>query len=223
MKNTLLYYQGGGYDGCVWEWNFCFWDADGVWYDLYSSGCDGADTEIKAKKIADELNFKAELIDLTSAVRFKQFQQDNNAELVLQIARELNENYNYTLEIVCAECDCSFTADRCDDDIAIDGSSIICYECRITGTCDCCNEYVGDTELRQCDSDGMVTGLGQDYTNDDVAAMLADLGYYSVCNDCFEYNKEEFARAKLEDLRFQAFCTGEPDMFSEELREYWEG
>lgn len=211
MKNQLLYYQGGGYAGCIWEWNFCFWDGDGVWHNLYASGCDGAETEQQALEIAETLKFSAELVNLTDPERFKQFQQDNNAELVLNIARELNENYNYVLEIVCAECGYSFTADRCDDDIAINNSTIICYECRIVGTCDCCNEYVGDTGLTRCNDDG----------DDDVGAELAVLGYYNVCNDCFEYNKEEFERGKLEDLRFQAFCTGEPDIFSEALRDYW--
>lgn len=213
MKNTLLFYQGGGYSGCIWEWNFCFWDADSEWHDLYSSGRDGIESEERALIVASEADILdgISVIDLTDAEAFKQFQMDNNAGLVLQIAQELNESYDYSLEITCSECDCSFVADHSEGETAIDDDNIVCYECLAAGTCDCCGEYVGDTELIQCNDDG----------DDDVGAELAVLGYYNVCNDCFVYNKEEFERAKLEDLRFQAFCTGEPDIFSEELREYW--
>ncbi len=41
LKNKLLFYKGGGYDGCFWEWNFCLWDADGKWHNLFTSGCTG--------------------------------------------------------------------------------------------------------------------------------------------------------------------------------------
>ncbi len=221
MKNQLLYYQGGGYGGCIWEWNFCFWDGDGVWHNLFASGCSGAETEQAALKIAETLKHSAELVDLADPDRFKQFQQDNNAGLVLHIAQELNENYNYALEIVCTGCGCSNTADYYEYQAVIDNSTIVCAECLSTGTCDCCNEYVGDTKLHWGDEDGMVTGMGQDYTDDKTAIELVDLGYYQVCSGCFEYNKEEIRLRDLKDLRFQAFCTGEPDIFSEKLRDYW--
>lgn len=216
MKNTLLFYQGGSYPGCFWEWNFCFWDANGVWHDLYSSGKDGIKSEGKALIVASEIDMLDgidSVTDLTNKEAFRQFQQHNNAGLVLQIAQELNENYDYNIELTCCECECSFVADRSEGDIAIDDDEIVCYECLVAGTCDCCNEYVGDTELIQCNDDG----------DDDVGAELADLGCYNVCNDCFEYHKELIEIQALEDLRFQAFCTGEPDIFSEELREYWKG
>lgn len=211
MKNILLFYEGGGYSGNYWEFNFCFWGADGVWHDLYSSGRDGADTEAKAREIAETLKYSAELIDLTNAEQFKQFQINNNAQLVLQIAQELNENYNYEIEIECAECERSFIADQSECNVAIDNSTIICGDCLLIGTCDCCGEYIGKDEINCCNEDG----------DDDVGTYLADLGYCAVCNDCFEYNKEEFEREKLEDLRFQSWCTGKPDMFSDELREIW--
>jgi len=213
MKNTLLYYQGGGYSGCIWEWNFCFWDTDGEWHDLYSSGCAALDTEEKANAATDsgfELRrLKADVVDLTDAEAFRQFQQDNNAGLVLQIAQELNENYGYNIEIICSECGCSFVVDNSEYTEVIDDYRIICNECLAAGTCDCCNEYVGDTELVCLDNE------------DDVPAELAEAGYEIVCSGCLEYHKEKSRLQRLEDLRFQAFCTGEPDIFSEELREYW--
>lgn len=210
MKNQLLYYKGGGYDGCIWEWNFCFWDADGIWHDLYSSGCDGATTEAEAKKIIENRmdDLDAELVDLTNKERFLKFQKDNNASLVLQIAQELNGNYNYDIELECSECGCSFQANRSECDAAIDNENIVCYKCNSLGRCDCCGEYVGQDEINHCNDDG----------DDDAGADLAQQGYYAVCNGCFEYNKDELERQELEDLRFQAFCTGTPDIYGDELR-----
>ena len=88
----------------------------------------------------------------------------------------------------------------------------VCGECFYTRTCDYCNEYVGETELNYCN----------DNSDGDVGVELAKLGDYAICNDCWEYNKEELARAKLEDLRFQAFYTGEPDISGDELRELYD-
>jgi len=36
--NTLVAYHGGGYDGCFWEWNYCFFDEDKQFHDVGSSG-----------------------------------------------------------------------------------------------------------------------------------------------------------------------------------------
>lgn len=45
LKNVLMVYSGGGYDGCIWESNWCLWDKDGQWHDVYSSGCGALKTE----------------------------------------------------------------------------------------------------------------------------------------------------------------------------------
>ena len=50
MKNTLVQYKGGGYDGCFWEWNFCYFDKDGVWHDIFSSGRRGCDSLVKIQQ-----------------------------------------------------------------------------------------------------------------------------------------------------------------------------
>jgi len=48
LKNVLMVYSGGGYDGCIWEMNWCLWDANGEWHDVYSSGYSGLTTKEKA-------------------------------------------------------------------------------------------------------------------------------------------------------------------------------
>jgi hypothetical protein len=42
--NTLVSYEGGGYDGCMWEWNYAYIDKDGVFHNLASTGIHGCDT-----------------------------------------------------------------------------------------------------------------------------------------------------------------------------------
>ena len=212
MKDKLLYYQGGGYGGCIWEWNFCFWDAESKWHNLFASGCAGVKTETEALKIAEALIYQAEIVDLTDKARFEQFQQNNNAQLVLSIAQKLNEDYGYNVEVKCSECGCSFIADSSENDIATDNYNIICSDCLSAGTCDVCGEYYGTDGLNNCNDDG---------DDDDVGAELAVAGNYEVCNDCFVDAKEQHRINKVKDLRFQALLTGKPDLFSEELRGWW--
>lgn len=40
-KNTIYQYKGGGYVGCMWEWNFCLIDEKGELKDIMSSGYKG--------------------------------------------------------------------------------------------------------------------------------------------------------------------------------------
>jgi hypothetical protein len=42
--NTLVSYEGGGYDGCMWEWNYAYIGKDGVFHNLASTGIHGCDT-----------------------------------------------------------------------------------------------------------------------------------------------------------------------------------
>ncbi|HDY88533.1 hypothetical protein LCGC14_0360410 [marine sediment metagenome] len=213
MKDRLLYYQGGGYSGCIWEWNFCFWDADGKWHNLFSTGCSGVKTEIEALKIVETLEHKAEVVKLMDKKCFEKFQENNNAHLVLSIAQQLNDKHGYSLEVKCTECECSFVADDYERDTATDNYNIICSDCLSIGTCDVCNEYSGPDELNRCNDDG----------DDDIGAELAEAGYYNVCNDCYEYKKEEYEQDELRNLRHKALSTGKPDIFSEELRGWWTG
>lgn len=45
MKNTIIYWKGGGYDGCIWEPNMGFFDGDGEWHPVISTGCGALDTK----------------------------------------------------------------------------------------------------------------------------------------------------------------------------------
>ena len=42
--DTIVQYKGGGYDGCFWEWNYAYYDRNGVFHSLYHSGRSGCPT-----------------------------------------------------------------------------------------------------------------------------------------------------------------------------------
>lgn len=44
LKNVLIVYRGGGYDGCFWEPNVAFFDSEEIFYDILSTGCNGCKT-----------------------------------------------------------------------------------------------------------------------------------------------------------------------------------
>jgi len=47
--SLLVMYQGGGYDGCFWEWNFFAFDRDGKFFNIFTSGRDGVKTEDESR------------------------------------------------------------------------------------------------------------------------------------------------------------------------------
>jgi hypothetical protein len=51
---TLVAYHGGGYDGCIYEWNYAFFDEDGQFHDLFSSGCMGCRTEAELRDTLED-------------------------------------------------------------------------------------------------------------------------------------------------------------------------
>lgn len=44
MKNKIIYWRGGGYDGCIWEPNMGFFDRDGEWHPVISTGSGALDS-----------------------------------------------------------------------------------------------------------------------------------------------------------------------------------
>ena len=63
MKNKLMLYRGGGYSGCFWEWNYCFWDGNGEWFNIYSSGKDGIESEKAALEYAESIDYPNIIVD----------------------------------------------------------------------------------------------------------------------------------------------------------------
>jgi hypothetical protein len=84
MKNKLMIYQGGGYDGCIWEWNAGYFDDEGEWRSLGDSGCAGIkdyDTEA-ARDMARQIKAgkeRGDVIPLSAAKRLRQLNDSGYA------------------------------------------------------------------------------------------------------------------------------------------------
>ena len=198
--NILVQYSGGGYDGCIWEWNFFYIDKQETFHDIQSSGCAGIDNKQDAVKLLEQDADHTYIYNLGNEQDIETFSKETHAAHVSGVLQWF-ENYNSPDAEFFAVCSvCGNYADS--DDIIVEGQEIICYECFSIGQCDCCESYVSDAEIVTVNPD-----------------EHHDHNY--ICTDCKEYHDGEREDQELEDLRWQSFCTGKPDMFSDALREIW--
>lgn len=199
--NILVQYQGGGYDGCIWEWNYFYIDKQETFHDIQSSGRAGIDNKQDAMELIERDESHTYIYDLDNEQDIEAFNKETHAVHVSGVLQWFEDYNDADIDFfaVCSECECQITSM---DDIMIDGDRLFCSECYYAGQCPCCEYYVGDTEIVK---------VNPDEHHD----------YDYICNDCKEYHDAERADTELEDLRFQSFCTGTPDIFSDELRPLW--
>lgn len=66
--NRLYDWEGGGYDGCIWEMNQGAVDGEGHWRPIYSTGCDGLDLGAWYKRrlgyLKSDLGYDATDVDI---------------------------------------------------------------------------------------------------------------------------------------------------------------
>lgn len=102
MKNIIVQYQGGGYEGCIWEWNFFYLDNHGEFKDLYSSGRNGIKDGDRAKAIIlGSEKIYAYCLDNKEDVA--ELNRECLAQHVVMIAEEL-EKINIDMEVKCDHC-----------------------------------------------------------------------------------------------------------------------
>ena len=217
--NILVQYQGGGYDGCFWEWNYFYIDKQGIFHDIQSSGCGGIDNMQDAEQLIEQDKSGTYIYDLNNEQDIETFSKESHPIHVSGVLRWFNDYNAHRAEsfidffVVCSVCNGQISDI---DDLFIEGSVLICNECYYIGECPCCESYVGDTEI-------VYTGtfaVENEYMNKAAEQAETD-GYNYICSVCLEYRAEQIENDEFEDLRWQAFCTGKPDMFSDELRELW--
>jgi len=90
MKNQLMTYKGGGYDGCFWEWNYCFWDGDGKWHDIYSSGYSGIKNKEDAETVFEKKEYR-DVYDYTVYNEMQAFGNAYNEGMVVGVVNEINK------------------------------------------------------------------------------------------------------------------------------------
>ena len=174
MRNKLFVYKGGGYDGCIWEWNAAVWDQYGAFRDVGSSGCTGlwtdrtlrddAAREALARLWLKEGKNDAAVIDLTKKRQVKYFYREYNAmfaygcmeKLATEIYSSQSGGRKVFLFWVCTDCghELAFDSTPAWEDSHGDGGvgtvyeSRLCEECYSAGTCRKCDAYWGKTQLQ---------------------------------------------------------------------------
>lgn len=158
MKNTLVQYKGGGYDGCIWEWNWLYFDEMGKFHDIYSSGVHRAKTEGQARNMLDA-GEDLYLYDLANG-GLEELNRECHAESVVAIAEWLGKNVNLDVLVTCNMCgnqvdaeDIVLTDFQKDGGIVYTYHGKICSPCHSLGSCEHCGKYCGEGNLTEIEGE----------------------------------------------------------------------
>ncbi len=207
QNNTIYQYQGGGYDGCFWEWNFFFIDKDGNFHDIFSSGRNGI-TDIESAKCVDDTgNIYTYCID--SEKDLDELANETHGHLLSGLMQWFEENQNGEVYAICIECKEKFS-DL--DDIIVD-RDIHCYECESASGCSCCGAYVGvDDTYCYIDLDDICNLPECLFVFDDgILQELADEmenGDDDYCESCLQNAAQEIENNGTKEALFLALLTG---------------
>ena len=155
MTNRLIAYHGGGYDGCIWEWNFCLYDRKGDFHDLYSSGVSACKTSEEMVDYVKEGRGAWYKYSLSGNRGYQKFAENHNHGHVVSMTKKLNTDFRPLLDgapfsFPCDECKIEVFADKDEGfqegfqgagGIAIEATMKLCNNCYLKGTCIYCREY----------------------------------------------------------------------------------
>jgi len=100
---TLYQYRGGGYDGCFWEWNYFFIDAEGRFFNIAASGWKGIRRAEDAESVTDDPH--THTYDVSNDEEMAAFARESNPVHVVGVARWfLNNQYGYAVKPLCERC-----------------------------------------------------------------------------------------------------------------------
>ena len=187
MKNKLITYQGGGYDGCIWEWNICLFDNKGNFHDIYSSGCSGCETRDEILHFIDDISNRGDFSIWDLEKEQYGFGNILMGGIVVELVRKLNDDFwDYDLiphEVVynCDECNnevgsfggVSTNPIGCGG-IVIMNDTKLCDECYSLDTCINCDEYESGSSEFFNDNGYCQYCYDEDYDMDNVKCIELD-------------------------------------------------
>lgn len=142
LSNVLFQYKGGGYDGCMWEWNFFAFDKNGKFLNIFTSGYKGVKSAEEAIGVLANTTEKSFSYNMGDESAIAEFQRENNSGNVVSVTRVINkasssEGYDFPLMwFLCDDCGekvCQGTMDGAygDGGIHIAFSDKLCEDCAV--------------------------------------------------------------------------------------------
>lgn len=180
-KNILVQYQGGGYEGCYWEYNFFFVDNEGKFHNIISTGDKGIITQEQAEEIIkNEANSTGTYIyNVLNKRKMREFEKENATFWVYQVAIWLEEHFpELELRWTCARCRKKCWIEEMD----IDEDKLICCECIAINSCGYCGQYYEDNT----DLIFNITQVQKIYDMSEKLAQRVLDHYGPICVHCLE-------------------------------------
>jgi len=89
----LVQYKGGGYDGCIWEWNFFLLGDNGEFADVASSGYKGITDPVEARRVAANASDErgVYVYDLRDNASILEFARENNPTNIGRVCARVNK------------------------------------------------------------------------------------------------------------------------------------
>ncbi len=160
LKNLLVQYKGGGYDGCFWEWNFFLFDSKGKFHNLMSTGRCGIKTKAEALEILNKTDIYSSpyTYKLTSKAALKEFSTETHNLLIKDISEAVNTIYKKPL--ITWDCDlCGDTCSSPDSEMHFNPDEYhfetkLCEDCLCSHTCGYCGAFEDEQDSLNVDDEG---------------------------------------------------------------------
>lgn len=197
MKNVLVQYQGGGYSGCFWEWNFFYFDRDGKFHNIFSSGREGVQNETEALEILDKPHVY-KYLGYKEADK-KEFATKTHPALVKMVIKWFEDmNTDCPFYAICEICgnEVSYADELILDDY---GQHIYCYDCYSFNSCSYCGEFY---EPDEDEYNGLITTKEKIQELWDLPEKIAETVFqnYTPCCECCLY---KLAKQELDTMQKQ--------------------
>ncbi len=203
QNNTIYQYQGGGYSGCIWEWNFFFIDKTGNFHDIFSSGRSGITDMESAKCVEDTGKVYPYCID--SEKDLDELANETHGPLVSGLVTWFADNQNNEVYMICVECKEKIY----DPDEAIShNQDILCDDCYSTGTCGCCGDYAGPGNLHYTIDLKNPPDCLSEFTDDVIAELSDNMENLDRCEFCLQNAAQEIENNGTQEALFLALLTG---------------
>lgn len=157
-RNAIVQYKGGGYDGCMYEWNYAYFDAEGEFHSIVATGYRGCRTKAELREfLAATGPNDFDVYRLNRTGEIERFGRETPISHLLTVATWFHdEGFDVGLTAVCDVCGKTVPVVDCQGEglhgvggIAMQYDKIICAECESQGRCAYCGEYVGAERINR--------------------------------------------------------------------------